>query len=102
MKPIDFLERDVALRDGARDGAAPLRFDAALAAQQRQVLVTAFLSLFCVVGLALWGLPFFYDFMVRQFGWTHAQVTSGNALSKIVIGPLFGFLAGYIVDRFGA
>ncbi len=98
MKPIDFLERDVALRDSA----APLRSGDALAAQQRQVLVTAFLSLFCVVGLALWGLPFFYDFMVRQFGWTHAQVTSGNALSKIVVGPLFGFLAGYIVDRFGA
>ncbi|HTK95070.1 MAG TPA: MFS transporter, partial [Terriglobales bacterium] len=66
-----------------------------------QVVATAFVSLFCVVGLAFWGLPFFYDFMVRQFGWTHAQVTSGNALAKLVVGPVFAVLAGYIVDRFG-
>jgi MFS family permease len=57
--------------------------------------------LFCIVGVSLWGLPFYYDFMVRQFGWTHAQVTSGNALSKLVVGPIFGFLAGWVVDRFG-
>lgn len=62
---------------------------------------TAFLVLFCIVGLALWGLPFYYDFMVQQFGWTRAQVTSGNALSKLVVGPAFGFIAGWTVDRFG-
>src|SRR5690349_23184083 len=64
-------------------------------------LATAFLALFCIVGLSLWGLPFYYDFMVRQFGWTRAQVTSGNAISKLVIGPAFGFFAGWIIDRFG-
>jgi MFS family permease len=63
--------------------------------------VTAFVVLFCVVGVSLWGLPFYYDFMVQQFGWTRAQVMSGNALSKLVVGPMFGFLAGWIVDRFG-
>src|SRR5579863_6954271 len=62
---------------------------------------TAFVVLFCVVGISVWGLPFYYDFMVQQFGWTRAQVTSGNALSKLVVGPIFGFLAGWIVDRFG-
>ncbi len=62
---------------------------------------TAFVVLFCIVGLALWGLPFYYDFMVQQFGWTRAQVTSGNAISKLVIGPAFGFFAGWIIDRFG-
>lgn len=66
-----------------------------------QVTATAFLVLFCIVGMALWGLPFFYDFMVQQFGWTRAQVTSGNALSKLVVGPAFGFIAGWMVDRFG-
>src|SRR5438477_11652957 len=66
-----------------------------------QALATAFVALFCVVGIALWGLPFYYDFMVREFGWTRAQVTSGNAFSKLIIGPLFGFLAGWLVDRFG-
>ena len=66
-----------------------------------QALVTAFFALFCIVGLSLWGLPFFYDFMVRQFGWTRAQVTSGNAISKLIVGPAFGFFAGWMVDRFG-
>ena len=66
-----------------------------------QVTATAFLVLFCIVGMALWGLPYYYDFMVQQFGWTRGQVTSGNALSKLVVGPLFGFFAGWMVDRFG-
>src|SRR5215831_9940932 len=66
-----------------------------------QAAATAFVVLFWIVGVSLWGLPFFYDFMVRQFDWTRAQVTSGNALSKLVVGPLFGFLAGWFVDRFG-
>jgi MFS family permease len=63
--------------------------------------VTAFVVLFWIVGVSLWGLPFFYDFMVQQFGWTRAQVTSGNALSKLLVGPAFGFFAGWLVDRFG-
>ena len=65
------------------------------------VAVTAFAALFSIVGIALYGLPFYYDFMVRDFGWTRAQVTSGNALSKLVVGPLLGFAAGWVVDRFG-
>src|SRR5258708_30325118 len=69
--------------------------------QAYQAAATAFVLLFCIVGVSLWGLPFFYDFMVQQFGWTRAQVTSGNALSKLVVGPIFGFLAGWVVDRFG-
>jgi MFS family permease len=62
---------------------------------------TAFVALFSVVGLALYGLPLYYDFMVREFGWSRTVVTSGNALSKLVVGPLFGFAAGWTVDRFG-
>jgi sugar phosphate permease len=68
---------------------------------QVQVAVTAFLALFSIVGVALYGLPFFYDFFVKELGWTRAQVTSGNALSKLVVGPVFGFIAGWVVDRFG-
>lgn len=75
--------------------ASPQRRDQMLA------LSTAFLSLFSIVGVALYGLPFFYDFFVTDLGWTRQQVTSGNALSKLLVGPLFGFLAGVIVDRFG-
>jgi sugar phosphate permease len=69
--------------------------------RQGHAAVTAFLALFSIVGIALYGLPFFYDFFVRDLGWTRAQVTSGNALSKVIVGPLFGFAAGWIVDRFG-
>jgi sugar phosphate permease len=72
-----------------------------LTAPKLQVAATAFLSLFSLVGLSFYGLPFFYDFMVTEFGWSRATVTSGNAFGKIVVGPLFGFLAGWIIDRFG-
>jgi MFS family permease len=68
---------------------------------QIQVALTAFAALFSIVGLALYGLPFFYDFMVRDLGWSRTQVTSGNAYSKLLVGPLFGFFAGWLVDRFG-
>lgn len=62
---------------------------------------TAFAALFAAVGIGLYGLTFFYDFFVKDFGWTRQQVTSGNAYSKLIIGPLFGFLAGWMIDRYG-
>lgn len=68
---------------------------------QKQVALTSFLALFAIVGLALYGLPFYYDYMVKEFGWSRTQVTSGNALSKLVVGPLFGFFAGWVIDKFG-
>jgi sugar phosphate permease len=69
--------------------------------RQGLAVATAFLSLFSIVGFALYGLPFFYDSFVTELGWTRQQVTSGNAYSKLLIGPLFGYLAGMFVDRFG-
>jgi MFS family permease len=82
---------------GPRDGGRERPFD------RDAVLLTAtsFIVLFSTVGLAVWGLPFFYDFFVQQFGWTRSQVTSGNALSKLVVGPALGFFTGWMVDRFG-
>jgi sugar phosphate permease len=69
--------------------------------QQALAVGAAFLALFSVVGCATYGLPFFYDFFVSDLGWTRRQVTSGNALGKLVVGPLFGFLAGMLVDAAG-
>ena len=66
-----------------------------------QATATAFAALFAVVGLSLYGLPLYYDFMVKELGWSRLMVTSGNAISKLVVGPLFGFAAGWIIDRFG-
>jgi len=68
---------------------------------QTYILITAFLALFAIVGFALYGLPFFYDFMTKEYGWSRAVVTSGNALGKLIVAPLFGFLAGWLIDRYG-
>lgn len=62
---------------------------------------TAFAALFSAVGIGLYGLTFFYDFFVKDYGWTRQQVTSGNAYAKLLIGPLFGYLAGWLIDRYG-
>jgi MFS family permease len=68
---------------------------------QTYIIATAFLSLFGIVGFAYYGLPFFYDFMVREYGWSRTVVTSGNALGKLIVGPLFGFIAGWMIDKYG-
>ena len=68
---------------------------------QALVAAAAFLSLFGIVGFAYYGLPFCYDFMTREYGWSRTVVTSGNALGKLLVGPLFGFLAGWLIDRYG-
>lgn len=68
---------------------------------QGYIVATAFLSLFGLVGFAYYGLPFFYDFMVREYGWSRTIVTSGNAIGKLVVGPLFGFIAGWLIDKYG-
>lgn len=68
---------------------------------QSYVLATAFLTLFAVVGFVIYGLPFFYDFMIREYGWSRGMVTSGNALGKLLVAPLFGFVAGWMIDNYG-
>jgi MFS family permease len=69
--------------------------------RQLIVIVATFLALLAIVGFALYGLPFFYDFYIKEFGWSRTVVTSGNALGKNLIAPLFGFIAGWIIDRYG-
>ncbi len=39
--------------------------------------------------------------MMTEFGWSRAVVTSGNAFSKLLVGPAFGFGAGWLIDRYG-
>ncbi|MES1218066.1 MAG: MFS transporter [Bacteroidota bacterium] len=71
-----------------------------LSSGQLKVAATGFLSLFSIVGIMFYGLPFFYDFLVKDFGWSRATVTSGNAFAKVSVG-LLGFFAGWLIDRFG-
>jgi MFS family permease len=65
------------------------------------VLSAAFLSLLAIVGFAYYGPPFYFDFMMKEFGWSRATLTSGNAVGKVLVGPLFGFIAGWMIDRHG-
>jgi sugar phosphate permease len=53
-----------------------------------------------MVGISFYGLPFFYDFWVQDYGWSRALITSGNAFGKVIIG-MFAFFAGWVIDRLG-
>lgn len=75
--------------------------DVAFTRRSSLLVATSFLSLFSVVGICLYGLPYYYDFYVTELGWSRATVTSGNALGKLFVGPLFGFGAGWLIDRVG-
>lgn len=74
--------------------------DSRISKGQVIVVATGFLCLFSLVGIMFYGLPFFYDFWVKEFGWSRATVTSGNAAGKIIVG-LVGFFAGWIIDKSG-
>lgn len=78
-----------------------MNFQSAKTGKQTFVIVTAFFSLLAIVGFALYGLPLFYNSYIDEFGWSRKIVTSGNAYAKILVAPLFGFLAGWIVDKYG-
>jgi MFS family permease len=68
---------------------------------QKYIVATTFLALFALVGFAYYGLPFFFDFMTKEYGWSRTVITSGNALGKLLVGPLFGFIAGWLIDKYG-
>ncbi|MEX2594159.1 MAG: MFS transporter [Anditalea sp.] len=68
---------------------------------QTYIIITAFLALFSIVGFGFYGLPFFFDFIMEERGWSRTVITSGNAVGKLVVAPLFGFFAGWLIDRYG-
>lgn len=72
-----------------------------LRSSKRYIVITAFLALFAVVGFGFYGLPFFFDFIMEERGWSRTVITSGNAVGKLVVAPLFGFFAGWLIDRYG-
>jgi len=75
--------------------------EASSRSSQTYIVLTAFLALFALVGFAYYGLPFFFDFMTREYGWSRTIVTSGNALGKLIVAPLFGFFTGWLIDKYG-
>lgn len=56
------------------------------------VAVAAFFTLLITVGIPFYGLPFFYDYFIKEFGWSRAQTTSGIAIATILIQPIGGLL----------
>src|SRR4030095_9827317 len=70
-----------------------------LSSGQLKVAATGFLSLFSIVGIMVYGLPFFYDFWVKDYGWSRATVTSGNVFAQGAVW-LFGFFVGLFLVFF--
>lgn len=60
-----------------------------------------FIFMMMIVGFILYGLPQFFPNYVSEFGWRRDQIQLGNTLSKIIVGPVFGFLAGWALEKFG-
>jgi MFS family permease len=59
------------------------------------------MALFAIVGLTLYGLPLYYPKFMTELGWSRGEVTFGNMLGKLAIGPLFGFVVGWLIERRG-
>ena len=62
------------------------------------VAAAVFLTLLITVGVPFYGMPFFYDHFIREFGWNRAETISGIALATVLIQPA----AGLLVHRFSA
>ena len=52
--------------------------------------------LLITVGVPFYGMPFFYDYFIRDFGWSRGQTVSGIAIATILIQPA----AGALLDRY--
>jgi sugar phosphate permease len=66
-----------------------------------KIVGATFIFMMMVVGFSLYGLPLFYNWWVRDFGWKRAEIQLGNTLSRIIVGPLFGFIVGWALERIG-
>ena len=66
------------------------------------IVVTAFLNLFFVVGIVFYGFPVFYPSLVKSLGFTRGQLIEGFLIGFALVGVLFSFLAGVLIDRLGS
>jgi MFS family permease len=65
------------------------------------ITFAAFLNLFFTVGIVYYGFPVFYPAVAESLGFTRAQVMKGFFIGFIIVAPLFGLLAGAMIDRLG-
>jgi sugar phosphate permease len=66
-----------------------------------RVAAACFTNLFVIVGIVYYSFPVFYAPLIEEFGWTRVQVTAGFFLSILIVGPIFGLSAGFLIDRYG-
>ena len=66
------------------------------------IVLAAFLNFFFAVSIFYYGFPVFYSSLIHSLGFTRAQVTQGFLIGFVVVGPLFGLLAGALTDVLGA
>jgi sugar phosphate permease len=65
------------------------------------IAAAAFIFMMMIVGFVLYGLPQYFDRYIAEFGWKRAEIQWGNTMSKIIVGPVLGFAAGWAIERFG-
>jgi len=66
-----------------------------------RIAAACFTILFVIVGIVYYSFPVFYAPLIAEFGWSRAQVTAGFFISMILVGPIFGVSAGFLIDRHG-
>jgi MFS family permease len=66
-----------------------------------RITAASFAVLFVVVGIVYYSFPVFYAPLIDEFAWTRAQVTAGFFYSILIVGPIFGISAGFLIDRYG-
>src|SRR5579863_8988702 len=66
------------------------------------IIAAAFLNLFLTTGIVYYGFPVFYPSLIDSLGFSRQQATSGMFYGFVVMAPLFGLLAGALIDRVGA
>ncbi len=66
-----------------------------------RIAAACFTILFVIVGIIYYSFPVFYPPLIQEFGWSRAQVTAGFFYSILIVGPVFGISAGFLIDRYG-
>lgn len=66
------------------------------------IVLAAFLNVFFCVGIVYYGFPVFYPSLVESMQITRVEATQGFFWSFVVVAPLFGLVAGAMIDQFGA
>jgi len=67
-----------------------------------RIVGAAFLNLFLTTGIVYYGFPVFYPSLIDSLGFSRQQATAGIFYGFVVMAPLFGLLAGVLIDRAGA